>query len=188
MEQSEIVKAVYVIPLLDLDDEVGIVFLRRPDPVYASNGKLLYPAGILDLSGGGVDRTDENCQDVAVREFREEMGIPISGESLVPFATFRSVDRRIVAFYVYRITPEELEEITVSDEHEEFVIIKKSDLQPYVEDGQVLDVHGDICMTLLYGNDWDKSRRDIKFQVRDTPWWEHEAGRITRAGKVSYYK
>ena len=131
--ENDLFKAAYIIPVVEAEDgEMKVLFLHRRDPVIDGRGRELYPAGVLDLPGGGIDGNGSAREDpaqAAIRELHEETGVLAERELLVPIAAFESIDGRLVAYFRYNIPPDWIADLNVaSEEHFGYELVGVMDI------------------------------------------------------------
>ena len=106
--------AAVLVPIVERDGDLHLVFIRRSDSVESHRGQVAFP-------GGRVDPTDTTLLDTALREAHEEVGIePHVVDVLGGFATMSTVSSgMLVAPFVgllrrpvdYRIQQVEVAEV-----------------------------------------------------------------------------
>jgi len=106
--------AAVLVPIVDHDGELHLVFIRRSDSVESHRGQVAFP-------GGRVDPSDTSLMHTALREAHEEVGIePTVVDVLGGFPTISTVANPIlvapfVGFLkkpiVYRIQEKEVAEV-----------------------------------------------------------------------------
>jgi 8-oxo-dGTP pyrophosphatase MutT (NUDIX family) len=78
-------KAAVLVPLVEREDELYVVYIRRSDAVESHRGQVAFP-------GGRVSPSDATLLETALRETHEEVGIePAAIEVLGGFATMHTV-------------------------------------------------------------------------------------------------
>lgn len=144
----------FVIPYYD-DPETGgrnILMLERVKEFG------VYPAGTLDLPGGGTKKKKEHPAIAAARELFEETGINSCLQNpfgcLEPIAVFTSNDGRETHYFAYQLTPDDIKNIKISDEHRAYFLLPVDELHILhheTEPKKVLTLHGDMIFSYLYG-------------------------------------
>jgi 8-oxo-dGTP pyrophosphatase MutT (NUDIX family) len=82
--------AAVLVPIVERDDDLYVVYIRRSDHVESHRGQVAFP-------GGRVDPQDASLLDAALREAREEVGIePATVDVLGAFETLSTLTSGIV--------------------------------------------------------------------------------------------
>ena len=107
-------EAAVLVPIVERDGNLNVVFIRRSDGVESHRGQVAFP-------GGRVEPSDDTLLDTALREAKEEVGIePDSVDVLGGFPTMSTVSSgmRVAPFVgvltrppTYRIDPIEVAEV-----------------------------------------------------------------------------
>ncbi|GGH70353.1 coenzyme A pyrophosphatase [Compostibacillus humi] len=96
-------KSAVLIPLLEKDGEIHILFQVRSLHLHSQPGDICFP-------GGRIEKTDGGPEDCAIRETSEELGIPPSSiADVIPFDYIVSDSGRMIFPYIGRIVhPEKI--------------------------------------------------------------------------------
>ena len=71
------VSAAVLVPLVELDGEAHVVFIKRPETMSTHKGEIAFPGGKLDLA------VDADLRAAALREAQEEIGLDPGGVEIV---------------------------------------------------------------------------------------------------------
>lgn len=140
--QNPLPVAVCVAPILDSDNNIGLLLTRRRIAPYI--GGLCFPGGFIEYG--------ENYKDAMVREFREETGFDLlskinSSSSVTTIAVVSTPDgNRILIFGLLPIILPStiLKKFVPTNETSELVIGGLSDTLCF-------SIHQEICMNILSG-------------------------------------
>jgi len=65
-----------LLAIFPLENDFAIPFMLRPDDGHVHSGQISFP-------GGGIEESDKNLADTALRETQEEIGLTVSSSALI---------------------------------------------------------------------------------------------------------